>query len=548
MTRIRHLQLLLISTLAASCAATGDDLSPALETMTVDGLAAHIAVLSSDSFGGRAPSTEGERLTLEYLTREFSALGLEPGNHGSFLQEVPLVEITADPAMSLHLRGDGVSTTYSYGDEFVAWTNRVVPETRLADSELVFVGYGVVAPEFGWNDYEGLDVAGRTVVILVNDPGFATRDEALFGGLTMTYYGRWTYKYEEAARQGAAGAIVVHEAEPAGYPWEVVRTGWTGPRFGLADEGTDAEPVPVEAWITGDVARDIFRSAGQDFEALKSSAAERGFRPVPLGLRASVEVRNTIRHSSSSNVLALLRGSERPEEVILYSAHWDHMGTQGGEIYNGARDNASGTAAILELAKAFTTLERRPARSVLFLAVTAEEQGLLGSAYYAANPVFPTTRTVAAINIDGLNIWGPMRDVTIIGYGNSELDGYLREAASAEGRSVRPEPEPEKGFYYRSDHFSFAKVGIPALYTDSGIDHVEHGEAWTLAQRERWIAENYHKPTDVMDESWDLRGGIDDLRLFFRVGHRLATGTSYPNWSEGNEFRAVRDEDLARRH
>ena len=526
-----------------------DDTDAAVAAMSAETFADAIRTLSSDEFEGRAPSTPGEELTAAYLVEQFRAAGLEPGNGNSFFQNVPLVALTEQGQPALAVRTAGGELEYAWTEDFVAWTKRVVESESIEDSEMVFVGYGVVAPEYGWNDYEGVDAAGKTMVILVNDPGFATQDEAVFRGNSMTYYGRWTYKFEEAARQGAAGAIVVHEEAAAGYPWEVVTGSWTGPQFGQAAADGNMGRVAVEGWMQQGVAREIFEASGHDFDALAEAAAQPGFRAVPLGASASVAVTNDIQRSESKNVLALLQGSERPEEYVIYTAHWDHFGKSSDPamddpIFNGAFDNATGTAGLIELARAFAALPERPARSVLFLAVTAEEQGLIGSAYYAANPVYPTASTVATINIDGMNVDGPMNDVTVVGMGASELDDYLADAAAQVGRTLRPDPEPEKGYYYRSDHFSFAKVGVPSLYTDSGIDHVEHGEEWTLARRAEYIANRYHKPADEFDPSWELTGALDDLELLFRVGYRIAAGVEWPNWREGNEFRAIRDADL----
>ena len=527
---------------AADPAATG------VAAMSVETFTEAVRTLSSDEFEGRAPSTPGEELTVDYLVDKFEAAGLEPGNGDSFFQNVPLVALTEQGQPQLTIKAGYTRLDYAWPDDFVAWTKRVVENESITDSEMVFVGYGIVAPEYGWNDYEGVVATGKTVVMLVNDPGFATQDTALFRGNAMTYYGRWTYKFEEAARQGAAGAIVVHEEAAAGYPWPVVRGGWTGPQFDQAGEHGNMHRIPIEAWVQGHVAREIFAAAGHDYDALAEAATRPGFSAVPLGASASVAVSFGIQRSESKNVLALLPGSERPDELIIYTAHWDHFGVSPDEmedpIFNGAFDNATGTAGLIELARAFAALPERPARSVLFLAVTAEEQGLLGSAYYAANPVYPTANTVATINIDGLNVDGPMNDITVVGMGASELDDYLGEAAGRMARALRPDPEPEKGFYYRSDHFSFAKVGVPSLYTDSGIDHVEHGEEWTLARRADYTSNRYHKPSDEFDPAWDLTGALDDLELMFRVGYRLVTSEDWPNWREGNEFRGIRDADL----
>jgi len=426
---------------------------------------------------------------------------------------------------------------------------RTLDAISLEDSEIVFVGYGIVAPEYGWNDYEGLDAAGKTVVILVNDPGYATENPALFNGRTMTYYGRWTYKYEEAARQGAAGALIVHRTGPAGYPWAVVENGWSGPQFGLADAG-DAPKVKVGGWIGESQARAMFARAGQDFDQMDQEALSPDFSPVPLGLSASIEIHNTVASSSSRNFLAVLSGAERPDEFVIYTAHYDHFGidpTAEGDdkIYNGARDNASGTAGLLEVARGFVAAPDRPERSIMFLAVTAEEQGLLGSKFYASHPVVPLNQTVANINMDGLITWGASRDFNVIGLGNSELDDYAERAASTQDRVVIPDAEPEKGFYYRSDHFEFAKQGVPALYTHPGIDMLDGGEQRGRAEAAEYIAERYHKPSDEYDETWDLTGAVQDLELFFTIGWWITNEDSWPNWREGNEFRATRDAMMA---
>ncbi len=529
-------------------ACTSDPTDAARSLIETGGFSAAIETLSSDEFEGRGPSSRGEERTVQYLESEFQRMGLEPGNGDSYFQDVPVVATTVQNAPELSVRGAGNNRRYQFGTDHVTWTKRVVDQSALVNSELVFVGYGIVAPEYDWNDYDGLDMAGKTAVILVNDPGFATQNDELFNGNAMTYYGRWTYKYEEAARHGAAGALIVHDTGPAGYPWDVVESSWTGPQFALAADDDNMGRVAVEGWLSNQAARALLTAAGLDLDTLMAIAVTNGFSAVDLGLTVSVSLQNNLERSASKNVLGLVRGSERPDEYVVYMAHWDHFGRdeslEGDQIYNGAFDNATGTAGLLELAESYASLRPAPARSVLFLAVTAEEQGLLGSEYYATNPVYPTNQTVAAINMDGLNIHGPMRDVTVIGLGNSELDDYLETAAGAVGRILRPDPEPEKGYFYRSDHFSFAKVGVPALYADAGIDHVEHGEAWTLQQREAYVANDYHKTSDEFDPSWDLSGAIEDLHLLFNVGYAIATSNAFPNWREGNEFRAIRDADV----
>ena len=525
--------------------AGGTSPEKAIASITAEDIARDDQVLASDSFGGRAPSSRGEELTINYLKGRFQDMGLQPGNGDSYFQEVPLVSIMLDPNTGLRIAGGGGTTTFEYGSEYMAWTKRVVESVELSGSEMVFVGYGVVAPEYDWNDYAGVDVKGKTVVMLVNDPGFASGDTTLFNGKSMTYYGRWTYKYEEAARQGAAAALIVHETEPAGYPWEVVEGSWKGEQFDLESENGNMNRAKVEGWLTLESARKVFDQAGLDYDTLKAAAAKRGFEAVPMGLKASSTLHNTLRHSTSHNVLAVLPGRDRPDEYVVYTAHWDHLGTKSGtagdSIYNGALDNASGVAGLLALAGAFSSLSAPPQRSILFMSVTAEEQGLLGSKYYATHPVYPLNKTVAEINMDGLDIWGPMKDITVIGYGQSKLDDYLAQAAQTQDRHLRPDPEPEKGFYYRSDHFEFAKQGVPALYTDAGIESVEHGEEWARQQRDAYTAERYHKPADEYDPDWDLRGAVEDLQLLFRVGYRLVNESTFPNWKPGSEFKAKRD-------
>jgi len=542
---IRHVTLFPIALLLV-VGACGEPQPPgtALESITTDDIAEDIAVLSSDSLEGRGPASVGEDRTMAYLESQAKEIGLEPGNGTSWYQEVPLVRSTVQPGAELVVRGDGAQARFKFGDDFVAFSKRLEPSVALGSSPLVFVGYGIVAPEYGWNDYAGIDVHGKTVVVLVNDPGFATGDTTLFRGRTMTYYGRWTYKYEEAARQGADGVLIVHETEPAAYPWEVVRNSWTGPLFSLASTD-DAGHAAVEGWIGLETARAIFRLAGQEYDSLKVAAQTRGFTPVPLNATASVALQSEIVRSASRNFLARLRGTDRADEYVVYMAHWDHFGMdpnrEGDQIFNGAEDNATGVAGLLAMARAFRALATPPSRSILFLSVTGEEQGLLGSAFYATHPVVPLEKTVAAINMDGMNVNGPMRDVVVVGLGMSELDDYVDAAAKEQNRTVRPDQEPEKGYYFRSDHFSFAKQGVPALDPGSGQDQVEHGVAWTQARENDYRLNRYHKPSDEMLDSWDLNGMVQDLQLLFTVGYRLASSDAFPNWRKGAEFRAARD-------
>jgi Zn-dependent M28 family amino/carboxypeptidase len=544
--------LLTFSVLGFFCCAKETEvkrLQPALDSITAADLAKDTQILASDEFEGRGLASEGELKTVNFLRDEFQKVGLKPGNGDSYFQEIPMVVMTAGPAARLDVRKDKKTISFAYKEDFVAETQRVVEEVSLVDSEMIFAGYGIVAPEYSWNDYEGLDVRGKTVIVLVNDPGYATQNPELFTGRAMTYYGRWTYKYEEAARQGAAGCLIVHETEPAAYPWSVVQNGWTGPQFNLVREDNNMSRCAADGWLHLEAARKIFESAGLDFDTVKAEAAKRGFKSIPLGLKASLTLKNSVKNVTSRNVIALLPGSKRPDEYVIYMSHWDHFGVnpalQGDQIFNGALDNATGTAALIELGEGFKKLKRPPLRSIVFLAVTGEEQGLIGSEYYATHPIFPATKTVAVINMDALNIYGPMKDITVVGYGLSELDDYIEAAAKEVGRTVRPDPTPEKGSYFRSDHFPFAKEGIPAVYPSGGSDSVAHGLKWTMAKRDKYTAENYHKPSDEFDPNWDLSGAIDDLRLLFKVGYRLAMESTFPNWKEGTPYKAKRDADMA---
>ncbi len=509
----------------------------------------HVQTLASNEFEGRAPGTRGERLTLDYLVGEFADLGLQPGNGDSYLQSVPMVELTNAERSDLQLAFADEQVVLSYPEQMIIGSNRLGTEPHsIEDSELVFVGYGVVAPEYGWNDYEGLDVAGKTVVILVNDPGYATQDPELFNGRAMTYYGRWTYKYEEAARQGAAAALIVHETEPASYGWDVVINSWSGAQFEL-DQSGSAEKVALEGWVTVETAEMLFEKAGLDYQNQKELAQSADFQAVSLEARATASVRNSVRFGESYNVLARIPGSEREDEAIVYVAHWDHLGRNlalpgSSGIYNGAVDNASGTAGLLEIARLYKEAGQ-PERSVIFLAVTLEEYGLLGSRYYVNNPVIPTNQTVAAINMDALTLIGPTRDVSVVGFGASELENILEPAVLAQGREMVQEPTPEAGYYYRSDHFNFARVGIPALYAKGGVVHREFGREYGMEKASEYRAVAYHKPADEFDPSWAFEGVAEDMELLYVVGRTLADSEDWPNWREGNEFKAIRDADRA---
>jgi Zn-dependent M28 family amino/carboxypeptidase len=535
---------------AATPSAAAIDTMPRFDSAR---LLEHIKVLSSDEFEGRAPGSKGEELTVKYLEDEFKKIGLQPGNtDGTYIQNLPLVGITGANASPLTVTGGGKKATFKWRDEVVAWTRRVADTASIENSELIFAGYGVNAPEFNWNDFKDVDVKGKTIIVLVNDPQVPVQsdpsklDPALFNGTAMTYYGRWTYKFEEGARRGAAGILIVHETGPAGYPFSVVQ-GNLGERFDLVTPDKNMSRAAIEGWISLDATKKILAQAGQDFDALKKQALTRDFRPVPLKLQASLGMRNTMRTIQSKNVLAKLEGSDAQlrDEYVIYTAHWDHLGrgaaVDGDDIYNGALDNASGVAMLLEIARGFTTVMPRPKRSILFLMVGAEEQGLLGSQHYAEQPVYPLTKTLAGINIDGVNQWGRTKDITVIGMGASDLDDYLRDAAVEQGRVLRPDPESEKGFYYRSDHFNFAKQGVPALYTDTGIDFVGKPAEYSQQKRDEYTNKDYHAPSDEIKADWDLTGAIDDTQLLFVVGYRVANAATFPEWKPGNEFKATRD-------
>ena len=512
--------------------------------ISAEDFAEHVRVLSTDEFAGRAPGGAGEALTTAYLKQQFERLGLAPGNGDSYFQSVPMVAITADPATTLTIKQGGEEETLSIGPNMVIGTLRAAPEVKVEDSEMVFLGYGVDAPEADWNDYS-VDVSGKTVVLLVNDPGFHIGSEELFQGKRMTYYGRWTYKFEEAARKGAAAALIIHDNEGAGYGWDVVQNSWSGEQFDLPASLDAAPRLAAQGWISSAQAEKLFAAAGTSLEAMRTAANQAGFKPVPLKASLSTTIRSSVRESESNNVIAVLPGSERPEEAVVYMGHWDHLGhnteMHPDGIFNGAIDNATGIAGILEIAEAFVTQNTPPKRSVVFLAVTLEESGLLGSKYFAAQPTIPLANIVGAINLDAMPLVGKTRDMTVIGLGNSELEDILRGVAEKQGRVLKAEAGLEKGFYYRSDHFSFAKAGVPALYAKGGNDHVDEGEAKGLAWHAAYTADRYHKPADEYDPNWDLSGVVQDLEALYAVGRELAEGDSWPNWYEGNEFRAARD-------
>ncbi|HSB11003.1 MAG TPA: M28 family peptidase [Blastocatellia bacterium] len=547
---------------AKKSAAAGPPKS-AQDVITADGVMNHIKVLASDEYEGRGPGTHGEELAINYIADQFKKVGLEPGNtDGTYFQKVPLVGISTQQDAVMNVKASGKDMNLRFKDDFVARTIRITEKTGF-DADMVFVGYGVVAPEYGWDDYKGMDVRGKVLLMLVNDPAVpdpknpAKLDDKMFKGRAMTYYGRWTYKYEIAAEKGAAGVFVIHQWDnktnsgPAGYPWEVARGMMTVENFDLVAKDNNMSRVNVEGWITEARTKEIFSAGGMSFDAMKKAATRKDFRPVDLKARAKLELSQKTRFINSNNVVGKLEGSDPKlkDQYVIYTAHWDHLGIglpneKGDKIYNGALDNATGCAGLIEIARAFKSLPKPPRRSILFVSVTAEEKGLIGSKYYAENPIYPLEKTVAAINMDGLNQFGPTSDFTVVGLGNSTLDDVLRRAAAEKKRVLRPDPEPEKGFYYRSDHFNFAKVGVPALDPNDGITFIGKPADWGRKKRDEYTEHDYHKPSDEIKPDWNLAGAAEDLRLLMTVGYRVANTDKFPEWKPGTEFKARRDEML----
>lgn len=505
-----------------------------------DSLRSYTKTLSSDAFLGRMPFTEGETKTIDYLTTQLKSFGLEPGNGDSYVQKVPLVDIKGSPDPETTLQGGNSTVQWSLGEDFVAYSEREQEEVHLENSEFVFVGYGILAPEYDWNDFESVDVEGKTIVVLVNDPGLYSGDSTFFKGAAMTYYGRWTYKYEEAARQGAAGILIVHDTDMAGYPWSVVRNSWTSSQQGLQQENKGADKSKVQGWITTEAATELFDLAGQDFEALKEQAAQPGFESVPLGVEWSLSIRNKMTYNESNNVIARIPGAAEHDENIIFTAHWDHFGiatpVHGDSIYNGAIDNGTGVAALLEIGRTYVKNNIQPERSIIFLFVTAEEQGLLGSKYYAEHPIYPPSTTVANLNLDALEALGPMKDVTMIGYGHSTFDEILEEEAQRMDRYVVPDQEPEKGYFFRSDHFNFAKIGVPALYAKGAFENREKGKNFAQQKMDEYTNNHYHQPSDEYREEMDFRGITEDVQMYYNIGWKLAMGEVTPEWKASSEF------------
>src|SRR5438034_2067753 len=526
-------------------------LQPALAAITPHGLLAHIKILASDEFEGRAPGTKGEELSVRYIADQFKQIGLKPGNpDGTYTQEVPLAGIKSEPKMSFTVRDKTIDLKYP--DDFVASSARLEPEIKIDNSDVVFVGYGIVAPEYGWDDYKDVDVRGKTILMLINDPPIpdptdpTMLDPKMFKGRAMTYYGRWPYKYEIAAKKGAFAAVIIHETEPAAYPYSVVMTSWAKENFEIDAPNKNKDAVPVRSWITLDTAKKLLADSGQDFDALKRAALTKEFRPVTIGATANFDLKQTVRSFKSRNVVGKIDGGDPKlkNEWIIYTAHWDHLGRhgelKGDQIFNGALDNASGVATILEIARAYRKLPAPTKRSVLFMAPTAEEAGLLGAKFYANNPLYPLEKTLAGINIDGASAWGKTRDIEDVSDGNSTLDDMLGDAAARHGRVLKPNSQPEKGGFYRADHFEFSKPGVPSLYPGTGKDVIGKPAGFGMEKSKDYIARHYHQPSDEVDPAWDLSGAAEDAVLLFEVGYQVANGDKYPEWKPGTEFNRVK--------
>lgn len=530
---------------------------PALEAMTPNDFLSHVKTLASDEFEGRAPGSKGEELSVKYITEQFKKIGLKPGNpNGSYVQEVPLAGIKSSPTAEFSVGGKAMPLKFP--DDYVASSARLQANVKVDNSDVVFVGYGIVAPEYGWDDYKDVDVRGKTILMLINDPAIpdpndpTKLDEKMFKGKAMTYYGRWTYKYEIAAQKGAAAAVIIHETEPAAYPYSVVMTSWAKENFEIDAPNKNMDAVPVRSWITLEVAKKLLAASGQDFDALKKASITKEFRPVALNAKATFAVKQAVRSFKSRNVLGKIDGSDArlKNEWLMYTAHWDHLGRhpelQGDQIFNGAVDNATGVAGLLELAAAFSKLKPAVKRPVLFIATTAEEAGLLGAKFYAQHPLYPLEKTVADINIDGLNPWGKTTDIEDISFGNSTLDDALADAAKRHGRTMNPNSQPEKGSFYRADQFEFSKVGLPSLYTGAGKDVIGKPAGFGQQKKDEFIAKHYHQPSDQVDPAWDVSGAVEDLQLLFEVGYQVANGETYPEWKPGNEFKAKRDQMMSK--
>ncbi|TKG95044.1 M28 family peptidase [Puteibacter caeruleilacunae] len=515
--------------------------------ITYENIEKHVKELSSDVYKGRAPLTESEELSVNYIKAQMEEMGLEPANNGSFIQEVPLMQVTSKISPTLDFETPKGDLKFNKLTEYVTFSRKVKDEMKVEDSEVIFAGFGITASEYGRDDFDGIDVKGKTIIVFVNDPGYGTQDE-YFKGHSMTYYGRWTYKFEEAARRGAKACLIVHETGPAGYPWAVVRNNGESTEFYLQDKDGYRNRCALEGWLTKDAASRLFESCGLTFEKAKAMAIAKDFKPFALRSKVSGWIKSEFKNDISKNVCGLIKGTERPDEVVVYTAHWDHLGVgrviDGDSIYNGATDNASAVSWLLEIARAFKQGEQ-PKRSALFLAVTAEESGLLGSSYYAENPIFPMNKTVACINTDVILFLGQFKDVTLTGYGQTELDEWVAKAAKVQDRYVAADPNPENGMYFRSDQFPFVKLGVPAIFAKGYIDARAYGKEKTLELVNNYWKQTYHKPSDeYVAERDNLEGLVEDARLMYLVGYDLATSTMWPNWNEDSEFRAIRDQSM----
>lgn len=541
-TNTSHMKLICLCLLSAFLIYSCKENTNTSGALSEETIRRHIINLSGDEFQGRKPFTAGEEKTLAYLQEEIKKIGLQPGNGESYTQDVPMIEISGHPSETMELAG-AKNVTLKLRDQYVAFTQRPVGEVNLSGSELVFCGYGIVAPEYGWNDYAGLDMKGKTALVLVNDPGLGSEDSTFFKGNTMTYYGRWTYKYEEAARQGAAAIMIIHETNMAGYPWAVVQGAGSGAKLNL--KSLDYTPCDMQGWISLDAAKEIWSSAGLDLRESMMAARKPGFKAQPLPYKVGASIKNDIRENVSKNVIAMIPGTDQKDEYIIFSAHWDHLGigavVDGDSIYNGAKDNASGTAALLGIAEAM--VKAGPfKRSIVFLWVTAEEQGLLGSAYYAAYPVFPPAKTVANLNIDGMPSYGEMNDLSVIGFGQSELEAYAARWAEKQNRYILPDQEPEKGYFFRSDHFNFAKIGIPALYAEGAFDHRTKGKEYAKEKSDEYRTTAYHLPSDeYVPGTFEMGGILQDAELYLNLASELGNNQDWPKWKPGSEFKAIRE-------
>ncbi len=525
---MKTLLTVLITFLIISCSSS--NIEDARNTINEITLKKHIKVLASDEFLGRSPGRTGEEKTADYLIKQYKKIGLMAPDGKSFMQEIKLVELTPSVNHLITINGPNGKVDLKYGDDFVAITRRIIDKIIIEPTEIIFAGYGIYAPEYNWNDFKNIDVKNKIIIVMVNDPGFVTKDSTLFNGKAMTYYGRWTYKYEEAARQGAAGVFIIHETEAASYPWEVVKNGRVSPQYFIEDNDKNFSRCKFEGWITYNKAKEIFNLAGMNLEEELKKATMKNFIGKSLNLTTTFTIKNKIEYIKTKNVLGILPGSDNPDEYIFYMAHWDHLGydpsLKGDSIYNGARDNASGVAGILQIAEAFSKLNPRPKRSIAFLSLTAEEQGLLGSEYYVKNPIIPLNKIIAAINLDGLNIFGKTRDISLLGYGFSELDDYIKKAAKSYGKIVKPDPHPESGGYFRSDHYNFVKAGIPSIYIRHGVESIDGKNIIKLSRE--WTKNHYHKVTDEFNSSWDLSGMVEEVQILFDIGYRLSNEKTYP--------------------